>query len=116
MILPGDAPSPDFAVYLDYGIDCYFGSCGDLVLNDRGFILTSPWRFALGTQLAIRVCAHPLRQDECPICEDVVGMVVSCERVHERLRSFEITILFLDISEPTQEELSRVADRLELIS
>jgi hypothetical protein len=116
MISPGDAHCPDFAVYLDYGIDCYFGSCGDLVLNERGFILTSQWRFTLGTQLAIRVCAHPLHADECPVCEDIIGMVVSCERVHERLRAFEVTILFLDVSEPAQEELSRVANRLELIS
>jgi hypothetical protein len=115
MIAPDDASSPDFAVYLDYGIDCYFGSGGDLVLNERGFILKSQWRFALGTQLAIRVCAHPLRPDECPVCEEVIGMVVSCERVQGRLRGFEVTTLFLDVSEPTQEGLCRVADRLELI-
>jgi hypothetical protein len=114
MISPGDPQGPDFAVYLDYGIDCYFGNCGDLIINERGFILRSRWCFPLGTQLAIRVCAHPLQADECAICEDVTGMVVSCERVPDT-HGFEVTILFLDISEPTQEELNRVAGRLELI-
>jgi hypothetical protein len=41
--------------------------------------------------------------------------VVSCERVQGRLRGFQVTTLFLDVSEPTQEGLCRVADRLELI-
>jgi hypothetical protein len=34
-------------------------------------------------------------------CEDVTGMVVSCERIEER--QAEATILFLDVTEPAQE-------------
>jgi hypothetical protein len=41
-------------------------------------------------------------------------MVVSCERIGEGSLSFEATILFLDVTEPAQEGLGRVADRLEL--
>jgi hypothetical protein len=41
-------------------------------------------------------------------------MVVSCERIEERTSSFEATILFLDVTEPAQEGLGRVANRLEL--
>jgi hypothetical protein len=116
MISPGDAESAKIVVYLDYGIDSYFGECGDLILNDRGFVLRSRWKFPVGMQLAVRVCAHPLCAGEVPIREDVIGMVVSCERISDCQCSFTITILFLDITEPAQEELSRVAERLELAS
>jgi hypothetical protein len=112
MCSSSDAQGPDLAIYLDYGIDCCFGNHGDLIINERGIVLRSPWRFPLGTQLAMRICAHPVRPDECPVCEDVTGMVVSCERVEERC--FEATILFLDVTLPTRQGLGRVADRLEI--
>jgi hypothetical protein len=111
-----DFQEADFAIYLDYGVDCCFGNHEDLVINERGIVLRSRWRFPLGTQLAIRICAHPLSPQSCPICEDVTGMVVSCERVDDRDRSFESTILLLDITEPAQHELSRVANELDLRS
>jgi hypothetical protein len=114
MISSGDADNAKIVVYLDYGIDSYCGDCGDLILNDRGFVLRTRWKFPLGMQLAVRVCAHPVCADEVAICEDVTGIVVSCERATDGKCSFVITILFLDITEPTQEELSRVAERLEL--
>jgi hypothetical protein len=41
-------------------------------------------------------------------------MVVSCERVDDRDRSFQSTILLLDVSEPVQHELCRVASQLDL--
>jgi hypothetical protein len=110
----GGFQDSEFAIYLDYGIDCCFGSQGDLAINERGIVLKSPWRFPLGTQLAIRVCAHALHAEDCPVCEDVTGMVVSCERVDDRDRSFESTILLLDVSEPAQHELCRVANQLVL--
>jgi hypothetical protein len=64
----------------------------------------------------MRICAHPVRSDECPVCEDVTGMVVSCERVEERYPCFKATILFLDVTLPAQQGLERVADRLEIAS
>jgi hypothetical protein len=109
----GDFREADFAIYLDYGVDCCFGTQGDLLINDRGIVLRSRWRFPLGTQLAIRICAHALSPGDCPVCEDVTGMVVSCERVDDRDRCFESIILLLDISEPAQHELCRVANQLE---
>jgi hypothetical protein len=114
MCAPGDAQDADFAIYLDYGIDCCFGSSGDLVISENGIVLRSRWRFPLGTQLAIRICAHPIGPEDYPVCEEVTGMVVSCERIGEGSSSFEATILFLDVTEPVQEGLGRVADRLEL--
>jgi hypothetical protein len=41
---------------------------------------------------------------------------VSCERIDNRQPCFEATILFLDVTRPAQQELGRVADRLELTS
>ena len=114
MCAQGDAQDADFAIYLDYGIDCCFGSSGDLAISENGIVLRSRWRFPLGTQLAIRICAHPIGPEDYPVCEEVTGMVVSCERIEERSSSFEATILFLDVTEPAQEGLGRVADRLEL--
>jgi hypothetical protein len=111
-----DFQEADFAIYLDYGVDCCFGNQGDLVINERGIVLRSRWRFPLGTQLAIRICAHALSPQGCPVCEDVTGMVVSCERVGDRACSFESTILLLDITEPAQHELCRVASQLDLTS
>ncbi len=114
MCATGDAQDADFAIYLDYGVDCCFGSSSDLSISEHGIVLRSRWRFPLGTQLALRICAHPIAPEDCPVCEDVTGMVVSCERIEERSSSFETTILFFDLTEPTQEGLGRVADRLEL--
>ncbi len=109
-----DAQAPDFAVYLDYGIDCCFGNHGDLTINERGIVLRSRWRFPLGTQLALRICAHAVHPDDFPVCEDLTGMVVSCERLEERYPCFKATILFLDVTPPAQQGLGRVADRLEI--
>jgi hypothetical protein len=109
-----DSQSPDLAIYLDYGIDCCFGHHDDLSISERGIVLRSRWRFALGTQLAMRICAHPVGPDDCPVCEDVTGIVVSCERVEERYPCFKATILLLDVTPPAQQGLGRVADRLEI--
>ena len=109
-----DAQGPDFAIYLDYGIDCCFGNHDDLAISERGIVLRSRWHFPLGTQLAMRICAHAVSPDDCPVCEDVTGMVVSCERIEERYPCFKATILFLDVTVPAQQGLGRVADRLEI--
>ncbi len=114
MYCPCDAQGPDFVIYLDYGIDCYFGNHGDLIVSERGIVLRSRWHFPLGTQLAMRICAHAVSPDDCPVCEDLTGMVVSCERLEERHPCFEVTILFLDVTLPAQQGLGRVANRLDL--
>jgi hypothetical protein len=114
MCCSGDAQGAEFAVYLDYGIDCCFGTHADLSITDTGIVLRSRWRFPLGTQLAMRICAQPVGPEDCAVCQDLTGMVVSCERVDYRRPCFEATILFLDVTRPAQQELGRVADRLEL--
>lgn len=114
MCCPCDAQSTDFAIYLDYGIDCCRGSHGDLVISDGGIVLRSRWHFQVGAQLAMRICAHPATPDECPVCEDLTGIVVSCERISVRYPCFETTILLLDVTAPAQQGLGRVADRLEV--
>jgi hypothetical protein len=114
MCCSGDAQGADFAIYLDYGIDCCFGTHGDLIISERGIVLRSRWQFPLGTQLAMRICAHPVNPGDCPVCEDVNGIVVSCERMEDRYCCFEATILLLDVPLPAQQRLGRVADRLEL--
>jgi hypothetical protein len=114
MSCPCDAQGPDFAIYLDYGIDCCRGNHGDLIVSERGIVLRSRWHFQLGAQLAMRIRAHAVNPEDCPVCEDLTGMVVSCERIEERYPCFEVTILLLDVTVPAQQGLGRVADRLEL--
>ncbi len=116
MCCSGDAQGAEFAVYLDYGIDCCFGTYADLSITEAGIILRSRWRFPLGTQLAMRICAQPTGPEDCAVCQDLTGMVVSCERIVDEQTCFEATILFLDVTRPAQRELGRVADRLELTS
>jgi hypothetical protein len=114
MCFSGDAQGAKFAAYLDYGIDCFFGRHADLRITEGGIILRSRWRFPLGTQLALRICARPVGPEDCAICQDLTGIVVSCERVNGRHSLFEATILLLDITRPVQQELGRVANRLEV--
>jgi hypothetical protein len=116
MCCSGHAQGAKFAVYLDYGIDCFFGKHADLRITERGIIFRSRWRFPLGTQLALRICARPMGPEDCAICQDLTGIVVSCERVSGHQSRFEATILLLDVTRPVQQELGRVANRLELAS
>jgi len=116
MCCSGDAQGAKFAVYLDYGIDCFFGTHADLRITEGGIIFRSRWRFPLGTQLALRICARPMGPEDYPICQDLTGIVVSCERVEGRHSFFEATILLLDVTRPVQRELGRFANRLELKS
>ena len=116
MCFSGDAQRAEFAAYLDYGIDCFFGTHSDLRIAEGGIIFRSRWRFPLGTQLALRICARPISPEDCAICQDLTGIVVSCERIDSRHPCFEAMILLLDITLPVKQELGRVANRLELTS
>ncbi|MGA8658688.1 MAG: hypothetical protein WB586_21335 [Chthoniobacterales bacterium] len=112
---PADAHDADVAIYLNYGIDCSLGYFGDLVISERGIIFRSRWRFSLGTQLALRVCAQGQGVEEYPVCEELTGLVVSCEPYYGRSRLFEVTVLFLDVPEPVQLRIGRLATRPELM-
>ena len=68
---PADFHDADVAIYLDCGIDCSLGYYGDLVINERGMIFRSRWRFRLGTQLAVQLCARGQDVKDCPICEEL---------------------------------------------
>ena len=112
---PADFHDADVAIYLDCGIDCSLGYYGDLVINERGMIFRSRWRFRLGTQLAVRLCARGQHVKDYPICEEVTGFVVSCEPYYGRSRLFEVTVLFLEVPEPVRLSIERLATRPELM-
>ncbi len=110
---PANATDADVAIYFNQGLECAFGYYGDLLVNERGMIFRSPWRFHPGTQLALRLCE---KRDGAlsAECKEVTGLVVHCEQLYSRSRLFESTVLFIDVPEPLQAEIDRLANRPEL--
>lgn len=105
----------DIVIYLDYGVDCLFGNYSDIRLNDQGLVFRSRWRFDLGTQISLRVCAEPESPESTPVCVDLTGIVVSCERMYCRSLAYEVTLLFFDEPADNGCELSRLTCRPELM-
>ena len=105
----------DIVIYLDYGVDCLFGYYSDIRLNDQGLVFRSRWRFDLGTQISMRVCAEPESPESTPVCVDLTGIVVSCERMYCRSVAYEVTLLFFDEPADNGCELSRLTCRPELM-
>jgi hypothetical protein len=105
----------DIVIYLDYGVDCIFGYYSDIRLNDQGLVFRSRWRFDLGTQISLRVCAEPESPGCTPVCVDLTGIVVSCERMYCRSVAYEVTLLFFEEPADSGCELSRLTCRPELM-
>src|SRR5260370_7951088 len=89
-----DRREADLVIYLDYGAYCLFGYYGDIRLNDQGLVFRSRWRFDLGTQISLRVCAEPETPESSPVCVDLNGIVVSCDRMYYRTLAYEIPFFF----------------------
>ena len=105
----------DIVIYLDYGVDCLFGYYSDIRLNDQGLVFRSRWRFDLGTQISLRVCAKPETPESTPVCVDLNGIVVSCDRMYSRAVAYEVTLLFFYEQADSGYELSRLTSRPELM-
>jgi hypothetical protein len=112
MCSPKDGQDADFAIYLDYGVDSCFGKSSDITVHERGIVFRSRWQFPLETQLAIRLCTHPEKLGESPECEEITGIVVSCERLEYTRPWFETALIFVDVTQRIQKELDRLADQL----
>jgi hypothetical protein len=110
-----DSREADIVIYLDYGVDCLFGHYSDIRLNDQRLVFRSRWRFELGTQISLRVCAEPETPESTPVCVDLTGMVVSCDRMYCRSLAYEVTLLFFDEQPENGCELSRLTSRPELM-
>ncbi len=112
---PPRADDADFVVYLDYGADCFFGYYGQLTLSEHGLQFTSAWQFALGTQLALRLCVEVRRPGDRPTCAEVTGLVVGCDPTFEDPSRHETTLLFIDVPASSQRQIDRLATRPELM-
>jgi hypothetical protein len=110
-----DSGEADIVIYLDYGVDCLFGYYSDIRLNDQGLVFRSRWRFDLGTQISLRVCAEAETPESTPVCVDLTGMVVSCDRMYSRSVAYEVTLLFFEEQAESGGELSRLTSRPELM-
>jgi len=109
------ANNADYAVYLDYGVDSFFGYFGQLALTERGIRFKSRWRFSLGTQLALRLCVEGKDAHEPRVCEEVTGLVVSCDPLFDDPGWYEMVVLFLDLPQTIRREFGRLAARPELM-
>ncbi len=119
MCSPAESQDSDLAIYLDYGVDSFFCSSRDLAINHQGLVFRSRWKFPLGTQLALRICAGCKDSDENGVCQDVSGLVVGCEAIQKvppdlSEHWFKVAVLFVDLAVPAQEDLERLGDQLEL--
>ncbi|HXM01737.1 MAG TPA: hypothetical protein VN939_03990 [Chthoniobacterales bacterium] len=112
--IPDDREA-DIVIYLDYGVDCLFGYYSDIRLSDQGLVFRSRWRFDLGTQISLRVCAKPESPENTPVCVDLTGIVASCDRMYCRSVAYEVTLLFFDEQSDRGSELSRLTSRPELM-
>src|SRR5260370_3751659 len=83
-------------------------------MNDQGLVFRSRWRFDLGTQISLRVCAEPETPESSPGRVDLNGIVVSCDRMYCRTLAYEVTLLFFD-EQPEGCDLSRLTCRPELM-
>jgi hypothetical protein len=110
-----DNREADIVIYLDNGVDCLFGYYSDIRLNDQGLVFRSRWQFDLGTQIALRVCAEPKSPESSPVCVDLDGIVVACDRMYCRSLAYEVTLLFLDEQPQSGCGLSRLTCRPELM-
>jgi hypothetical protein len=112
MCSPKDGQDADFAIYLDYGVDSCFGKSSDITVHERGIVFRSRWQFPLETQLAIRLCTQPEKLGESLECEEITGIVVSCERLGHTRPWFETALIFVDVTQRIQRELNRLANQL----
>ena len=110
-----DSREADLVIYLDYGVDCLFGHYSDIRLSDQGLVFRSRWQFDLGTQISLRVCAEPESPECSPVCVDLNGIVVSCDRMYCRSLAYEVTLLFFDEQPESGCDLSRLTSRPELM-
>lgn len=109
------AEKADYEVYLDYGADSFLGHFGQLALSETGLRFRSPWRFTLGTQLAVRLCIESRGANEPRLCEEVTGVVVSCDPRLDEPTWYEMVVLFLDLPLPIRRAFGRLAVRPELM-
>jgi hypothetical protein len=110
-----DKREADLVIYLDYGVDCLFGYYSDICLNEQGLVFRSRWRFDLVTQISLRVCAKPESPESSPVCVDLNGIVVSCDRMYCRSLAYEVTLLFFDEQPEGSCDLRRLTSRPELM-
>jgi hypothetical protein len=105
----------DVMIYFDGTADCLSSYFSQITLNNHGIIFRSRREFELGTQLGLKVCVEPEFSDSAPVCIDLTGIVVHCERMYCQSPLFEVTVLFLDRREKPPQSLDRLTCRSELM-
>jgi hypothetical protein len=102
-------------IYFDRAAECLSAYFSEITLNEHGIIFRSRWKFDLGTQLGLKVCVETEYADSAPVCIDLTGMVVHCQRMYSQSPLYEITVLFLDRREKPPKSLNRLTCRSELM-
>jgi hypothetical protein len=112
---PAKCRNADVMIYFDEAAECLFSYFSEITLNNHGIIFRSRREFELGTQLGLKVCAEPEYSDSAPVCIDLTGIVVDCERMYCQSQLFEVTVLFLERREKPPQSLNRLTCRPELM-
>src|SRR5437879_4215790 len=97
------------SICLDCGADEAACNAGDLEISERGMRFASPWRFSLGSQLAVGLAfcgENGVRQRA-----RAEGLVVECEETAPR--HYLVTVLFLELSCESHDAITGISDRLE---
>lgn len=89
------------SILLDGDSGVQQSAAGEVSLSERGLRFTSPWRFAIGTQLKVAVNDMHPRLGLCRMQLD--GIVVWCEPRGEQ--GHETTLLFLEFPDEIRPSL-----------
>src|SRR5437660_120025 len=97
------------SICLDCGADEAACDAGDLEISERGMRFKSPWRFSLGSQLAVALrCSDDDGHSKRVNAE---GLVVECEEI--AAHRFQVTVLFLDLSGDSHEAIADISHQLD---
>jgi hypothetical protein len=105
----------DVAIFLEHGVDCQFSPFGQVAVATDSLCFRSNWRFEVGTELALKLCAKFGESETEAICAMVHGVVIACEPSLARRHQYDIALLFVDKSALAARALAALANRPELM-
>jgi PilZ domain len=101
------------SLYLDYGVDAQTCDHDSVDVSERGMRMRTPWRFEIGTQLAVSFVPEHDRLGKSRLTAE--GIVVWCERYEGcacEPAVFESTVLFLELPDELKQGLRELSYRL----
>lgn len=91
------------SLYLDYGADAQACDPDAVEISERGMKLRSRWKFEIGMQLSVALVAERPRVGRSRLVAE--GIVVWCEPVPGEPKTYESTVLFLELPDDLRQSL-----------